>query len=420
MAVSLQEATSAQSRHEAAALRRSSRYYSLDFWRGVACLCVVIMHSMHYVATPELDERVKSGTVTTLELIAWSTSRLWIGVPMFFVISGYCITAAAESARQNGLTTATYFARRFRRIYPPYWICLACVVPLVLIANWISPGITTDENPLPLPTGLTAGQWLGTLTLTESWRPLFTGGTSLYAMGTAWTLCYEEQFYILMGMALLFARTRFFQFAALLTFATALAVVTKFSQVATGTFLDGHWFDFAAGILVYWCVNRGTRRHTLLAAGALLVGMAAQCINLSNLAEFHPTGRQERLVAFAFALTILLVHPYDRRMAAHPFARLIAKCGIRCYSIYLVHWPICKILSHALYLAGIQSTAATLAITLPLCMASVLAAGWLFHHLVEQRFLNAPVIAPGGRTTPATPPLTHLASVPADKALLPT
>ena len=45
---------------------------------------------------------------------------------MFFVISGYCITAAVERSRQLGHSAGTYFWRRFRRIYPPLWMVIAC------------------------------------------------------------------------------------------------------------------------------------------------------------------------------------------------------------------------------------------------------------------------------------------------------
>ena len=53
---------------------------------------------------------------------------MWAGVPIFFVISGYCISATADSARRKGLPARTYFWRRFRRIFPPYWIFLMAAV----------------------------------------------------------------------------------------------------------------------------------------------------------------------------------------------------------------------------------------------------------------------------------------------------
>ena len=80
-------------------LPRNPRYESLDAWRGVACLAVVLFHStVCYVATPELEARVRSEGGSWADWAILATGRLWIGVPLFFVVSGYCIAAAGDSA----------------------------------------------------------------------------------------------------------------------------------------------------------------------------------------------------------------------------------------------------------------------------------------------------------------------------------
>lgn len=63
--------------------------------------------------------------------IAALTRRLWIGVPIFSVISGYCISATADATRLRAVPTRTYFLRRFRRILPPYWAMLAASAVLM-------------------------------------------------------------------------------------------------------------------------------------------------------------------------------------------------------------------------------------------------------------------------------------------------
>jgi len=72
-----------------------SRYELLDGLRGLAALVVVLHHL-----------RVFDGG--------------HFAVMVFFVISGYCITASAESCRRNGLGLLQFMARRITRIYPPY------------------------------------------------------------------------------------------------------------------------------------------------------------------------------------------------------------------------------------------------------------------------------------------------------------
>src|SRR4051812_34985505 len=80
---------------------RQPRYLSLDMWRGVACLFVVIHHAT-MVTWCSQDAISPAGHGRTFG--AWCLDLahvLNIGVPMFFVISGYCIAASADSSRRH-------------------------------------------------------------------------------------------------------------------------------------------------------------------------------------------------------------------------------------------------------------------------------------------------------------------------------
>lgn len=90
-----------------AGIPRAPRYDSLDIWRGVACLAVVVFH----VAAQ--DRRVEAVPAVSAVL-----AKLWLGVPMFFVISGYCIAATCDSSRRRDRSFAWYMQRRVRRIFP--------------------------------------------------------------------------------------------------------------------------------------------------------------------------------------------------------------------------------------------------------------------------------------------------------------
>lgn len=76
-----------------------TRYYTLDFWRGVACLMVLAFHLSFYV----LDNPAISKPGGLGRIVYMAIEHAWVGVPMFFVISGYCITAACMSAGRRGL-----------------------------------------------------------------------------------------------------------------------------------------------------------------------------------------------------------------------------------------------------------------------------------------------------------------------------
>src|SRR5258706_14505742 len=108
---------------EATRRTASRRFESLDHWRGVACLLVVVYHStIIYLSTTSLASPAPGWVGGLLEI----THHFNVGVALFFVISGYCIAAAADGARRRESGVRPYFLRRFRRIHPPSW-CMVVV-----------------------------------------------------------------------------------------------------------------------------------------------------------------------------------------------------------------------------------------------------------------------------------------------------
>ena len=175
------------------------RFESLDHWRGLACLLVIIYHStiVYLVTNP-----AHAGTVhALLEL----THHFNVGVALFFVISGYCIAAAADNSRVRRDRIGTYFVRRFRRIYPPYWILSVARSRCSSCSTTVGARRSFPASPWPQyrPNWYSPTQWFGNLTLIETWRHHVFGSIRGHFIGQAWTLCYEEQFYFVTGMVLL-------------------------------------------------------------------------------------------------------------------------------------------------------------------------------------------------------------------------
>ncbi|MCX5769338.1 MAG: acyltransferase, partial [Candidatus Hydrogenedentes bacterium] len=154
-------------------LPRSPRYESLDLWRCVACLAVVAFHS-----TAICYESSRSSDLPGL--IVALTARGWMGVPIFFVISGYCISATIDAAKGKDRKGRNYFLRRFRRIYPPFWACVGATAAFwgVLAAFGQGRLITGTFGSVPMVpdlSQLTIRQWFGNLALAEMWRHNFDG-----------------------------------------------------------------------------------------------------------------------------------------------------------------------------------------------------------------------------------------------------
>ena len=358
------------------------RYDSLDAWRGVACLMVITYHS-----TLMQRSHVATAGAGTLEALArWivrATSHGNAGVALFFVISGYCIAAAGDSVRSGRHSVPKYFLRRFRRIYPPLWavIGLSCLF-FVVVDVLIWPRLLSSETWFhPRPWWYSGWQWLGNLTLTESWRWHVIGDQRAHFPAQAWTLCYEEQFYAVVGLLLAISRSRFFSGAIAATVFTVgmMAGRALWGWPIDGFFFDGAWLLFAGGVLVYWTLHYGTRRARW-SAGAILVASAMTL----------PAGPAGSAAAFVFAALLLALYPLDAAVMAAWWARPLIFCGQMCYSLYLVHELIVKAVAASLWDSGVQSAVATLAIVVPVSLAMSILAGALSYQAIERRFLNTP------------------------------
>jgi peptidoglycan/LPS O-acetylase OafA/YrhL len=347
---------------------------------------VVVYHASFYARTDLAGTDFVAGL--TYKLISY----MWIGVPIFFAISGYCITASSDSARRKPRAVQQYFWRRFRRIFPPYWILLTIsivVVAFMSIAGW--PAMFSDANhPIPHPATLSLSQWTGNIALMEQWRFHLFGDGSLNFLGPAWSLCYEEQFYAVCGLIIFLMPRRFFQGAACVTLlVVSLTFIHVFIKFPTsGFFFDGRWLLFAAGILAYYRLNYACQRYQRLIDIFLCISIVLSILLYVKSPAKNQGFAIELIVASSFALTISLIHKWDERIAASKLLRPITFCGVMCYSLYLVHWPITKLMSHAFFFAGIRGPWPNLAVTIPLSLAVSILSARLFHMLVEKRFLN--------------------------------
>lgn len=364
---------------------RCPRYSSLDFWRGIACLLVLVYHStMVHLAAQSRSGLSGSGAAGWLVEF---TRYLNVGVPLFFVISGYCIAAAADNVRQKGQSLGSYFVRRFRRIYPPFWIFVIGYAALfVMIDYFFVPSLlTTFPSNLLRPWWYSGWQWLGNLTLTESWRYHLIGGSRGHFPGHDWTLCYEEQFYAVTGLLLLFSRRHFFGGVILVTAATVgtMLVCASTGTSVEGWFFDGYWLTFAAGMVVYYRINYALGMQRWVLDGLLIAACVGSLFKVLPFADGS-------MAAFVFALVLGLLHRWDKVLMTSTLAAPIVWCGKMCYSLYLVHQLPTRALSAGFNRLGIDSDLSVLLIIIPCCMAVSIPLAWYFHLLVERRFLNAP------------------------------
>jgi peptidoglycan/LPS O-acetylase OafA/YrhL len=373
--------------------RRADRYDLLDACRGVACLMVVLHHAGFAVA---FDATGGSGAGAALRRLA--TGSLWrmnLGVPLFFVISGYCIAASAEAVRRRGGGAGRFLLRRVWRIYPPYWASLLLFVAVT--AGLDAAGLRhlhygDGQHALQLdsPGELDWVQWVGNVTLTEGYRASAWSPpeTRLFTR-VSWSLCFEEQFYFLCFLSLMAPRG-----ALAVVTALALGYRLMLEDVGRASALSGTfpmlWHEFAAGVAVYWVANRARTSGEKAAGGLFLVGLVAAWA--AGYLRQTPT-EFSTPVAAAFGLALILLRPWDGRLSRHPWLAPLRACGRRSYSIYLVHLPACTVGNLWLYERGLTGFWARVLVMVPLVSAAAVGLGWAFHAAVERHFLNPPTRA---------------------------
>jgi len=129
--------------------------------------------------------------LSVLVVVAFHTGLIeggWIGVDVFFAISGFLITGllVAERERTGTISLRAFWGRRFRRLVPALFVLLALIVVLVRLDQ-----ITVAARDV----------W-GALTYSTNWVHVF-GGTSYWdrfstpdPLRHLWSLAIEEQFYV--------------------------------------------------------------------------------------------------------------------------------------------------------------------------------------------------------------------------------
>ena len=391
----------------------SPRYLTLDHWRGIACLIVVIHHAILAMCDDNNTARIQP-TVQTVKRhgfdkgvmnseVARAVSRprlrnrisnqLHVGVEMFFVISGYCITASALSIQRTGRSNREYFLRRFVRIFPPFWCALIGSVLICFAIDFFSPNsLKRAPWPLPMPWDLSSFQWVGNITLTNTWIGFLTGQPKLSFPIQQWTLCYEMQFYVLIGVILSLSGRRFFPVTAILTVVIAAvdALLLRFPIPVRGFFFDEHWFMFAAGVGLYWdlhCAGPKQRIAFRIAACGVFVGLATLALTTTIFGNGSQFSAWRVVEAIGFAGLLLFLKKYDVQIASLRFLNVFQFCGAICYSIYLTHLFPTKVLSQQLSYLGYHDDWSIVFVCIPLTLVMSVALGYIFHVLVERRFL---------------------------------
>ena len=332
----------------------------IQVMRGLAILLVLLHH-------------------TDLDLIAAG----FLGVDIFFVLSGYLITGMVARQIDDGrFAYGAFYFRRAKRLLPA-----ACLVFAATSAAAIHTLDYREWNDY-------LEQLLGAVTFTGNivlWTQTdyFSGSAALKPLLHVWSLAIEEQYYLLMPLLLAVVSVRWRLTMLVALAATSLALHMHWANHAPGAafyLLPARAWELLLGSLIAliergghapvgW-VHRGFLPSLIVLAAVPLFGTGL-AVPIDNLA-----------VCLATAIVILCRHPMSPQ---HPgltgiVVRSLAWLGDISYSLYLIHWPALALARNVLIgdPEAIQHWQG-LALLIIVCSVPI---AWLSYRLVEQPFRN--------------------------------
>jgi peptidoglycan/LPS O-acetylase OafA/YrhL len=328
----------------------------------------------------------------------------FLGVDVFFVISGYLITSLLLSEYRRGghIRLGRFWARRARRLLPAVGVLIAVTM---VVAAIVEPGRINELR----------GDAIASLAYVANWHFIYAHQSyfdqfqqpSLFRH--LWSLSVEEQFYLFWPLVFAAGMTLFGRRRLI-----AGVLVGALGSVALAWILFDPHHDSSR---VYY----GTDTHAVGLLIGVALALAWSPVELRRDAPsrwFGPLLDALGVVGLGYVvISFVQVHDYDLALyhggylwlalftalliaaLAHPAARLggllarppVVWLGVRSYSFYLWHWPVL-----ALTRPGIDVSLPR-GVLIPLQLLAVLALAELSYHFVEVPFRRRP--EPGDPST---------------------
>jgi peptidoglycan/LPS O-acetylase OafA/YrhL len=341
---------------------------------------VAAMHAREITWIGIRDFWAAHGThVSPATVLGYSTFPLvWgsIGVPIFFVLSGYCIhrgqaVARARSKNNTGgfeLSAGNFLLRRFVRIYP----VIVGALLLTLACDWASRHYFPNSVKLG-DNG--AGAFLVNLFSVQG-----LAGPTYGSNMPLWTLSIEVQFYLLYPL-LLIAMARLGNITTLLALA-ALNVASYFLFQAQGLLLFSSFYvSWYLGALVAEAeaahVYSDRLRSAGIRAGMYAIGLAG--LGLGCLLFFRSNFLAFQIWAFAFAVFLFAVLKRSKSQPG-PLSRFFSWLGTFSFSLYIIHLPVIVLIHSIAYRSVNQPGLGPFYATL----AAVIGCAYLFSLVFER------------------------------------
>jgi peptidoglycan/LPS O-acetylase OafA/YrhL len=272
--------------------------------------------------------------------VGYSTfSGGWVGVDVFFVISGFLITRLIRDEIDAGsFSFAKFYTRRARRLFPAFIVTVT--------SSFVAGCVIFD----PVYLQRFAGEVLYTLVGISNiffWREggYFAVAADYKPLLHTWSLGIEEQFYLLWPLAMVLTFRYLRRYAWLpLTLALVVSLFTADHEFYVGNenavffLLPSRVFEFAIGAMFVWLVERRSPRNFVREL-ALLLGLGMVLVAAVGFTPATPFPSLYALLPCVGAGLAMFggSAKYAGRILTNAPMVAIGKIS---YSLYLVHWPI--------------------------------------------------------------------------------
>lgn len=313
----------------------------------------------------------------------------FVGVDVFFVISGFLITQhlVSEVTRTGSISLSHFWARRIRRLLPAAFVVLAASLVVLLV---LMPRVTWQNNLLGIA---------GSAAYVENWILAYQAVDYLAAENTAtlvqhyWSLSVEEQFYLVWPLLLIgfFAVGRVFRRTGGRSPAIIALVVVAVSSFVASVLMTAalpaqaffatptRMWEFAVGGLLATVPFVKSRFGApWLRASSSWVGLGILVFSVFFITGSQPFPGIIAIVPVAGAAMVLFGGTASVRWSPAKLAALrpVQWLGDQSYSLYLWHWPL--IVAAPWLLHGPTNWASKLVI-----LAASLLLAWLTKRFIE-------------------------------------
>ncbi|MCK5775411.1 MAG: acyltransferase [Bacteroidales bacterium] len=319
--------------------------------------------------------------LAVLSVILFHIDKSWIpggflGVDIFFVISGYLITLilTREVDDTNTINITNFYKRRIKRIIPAL---LFVLIPTFIVSfALMAPDDLLNLSKSMIWSFFSAANIYFYSSIDTGY---FATGSSELPLLHLWSLGVEEQFYILWPFVVLFLLTYIDSIKKRILIASVLFIVSL--VWAQSIIVSNHSFayymlftrawELLGGAIVALLVHSGFRTKNIINEIMAFIGLLTIILSLIFVSESDPVPGVAALpIIIGTALLILSGVSYKTYVGRILSLKLFVAIGLVSYSAYLWHWPILAFLHYALIDINIPIAIAVILFTFLMATAS--------------------------------------------------